>query len=339
MEAFVKSFATYRTIKQVTVISSALALDSLDPDVSTVTVKGTTIGRVDVGNWLIVDGLVYRISAVKPQTDRTMLTLDFPLEVFNRSLEYSLQTASQTVGGFVADVIRANWIHGADLAYSIPYLVVSNSDTTRFAPPELDGSGCFALPDYIRLMRRSYRVTVRFTDEGSTLQCSIVKVAERLCQVSFEDGRSKLETVDYSATGAAKVTVLCDNDTGEKDADGNAIYQRSRSEWYLSNTGKISSSVPARRASGEWLTIQVKGTDDIEAKVVETFAKNKTSHKLEFWSELDLSVQDSCSFFVYGELLQSHISYKRKTSEDRRFYYKSGELATTATEKLRGVKR
>jgi hypothetical protein len=40
---------------------------------------------------------------------------------------------------------------------------------------------------------------------------------------------------------------------------------------------------------------------------------------------------------VYGELLQSYISYKRKTSEDKRYYYKSGELATTATEKLRGA--
>ena len=40
---------------------------------------------------------------------------------------------------------------------------------------------------------------------------------------------------------------------------------------------------------------------------------------------------------AYGEILRSYISYIRKSSEDSRYYYKSGELATTATEKLRGV--
>jgi len=75
----------------------------------------------------------------------------------------------------------------------------------------------------------------------------------------------------------------------------------------------------------------------VETKVIETFAKNKTNHKLEFWSTLNLNVQDNCTFYAYGEILRSYVSYKRKSSEDSRYYYKSGELATTATEKLRGV--
>ena len=45
MEAFVKSFATYRTIKKAAVIASALTLDSLEADTTTVTVVGTEIGR------------------------------------------------------------------------------------------------------------------------------------------------------------------------------------------------------------------------------------------------------------------------------------------------------
>lgn len=78
--------------------------------------------------------------------------------------------------------------------------------------------------------------------------------------------------------------------------------------------------------------------DQAECKSdLETFAKNKTNHKLEFWSTLNLNVQDNCTFYAYGEILRSYISYKRKSSEDSRYYYKSGELATTATEKLRGV--
>ena len=62
MGAYVKSFSTYRTIKKATVISSALTLDSLEADASTITVVGTDIGRSNTGDWLVVDGSVYRIS-------------------------------------------------------------------------------------------------------------------------------------------------------------------------------------------------------------------------------------------------------------------------------------
>ena len=337
MEAFVKSFATYRTIKKATVLSSALTLDSLEADTTTVTVAGTGIGRSDTGNWLIVDGLVYRISNVKPQGDRTLLTLNFPIEGFNRPLELEEQPQGQTIGGFVRDQLEAHWVRCADAVYAMPYLVVSNLDTTLYVPPELDSNGCFILPDYIRLMRKTYRVTVKFVDVGSTMSCIISKVPASVRKISFEDGQSQLQSLDYSSSGTAKLTVLCDVDTGEKDENGNPILERMRSTWYLSEDGNASQEIPARRASGEWKTITVKNQEEMEAKVIETFAKNKANHKLEFWSTRDLTVHDDCTFLVYGELLQSYISYKRKSSNDKRFYYKSGELATTATEKLRSV--
>ena len=337
MEAFVKSFATYRTIAKATVISSALTLDSLDADTTTVTVVGTAIGRKNTGDWLLIDGSVYRISNVKPQTDRTMLTLSFPLDLFNRPLELVEQTQGQTVGGFILDNLQAHWIKCDDPAYAMPYLVVSNLDTTAFVAPELDGNGCYVLANYCRLMRKGYRITVKFIDVGNSLACVISKAPPAYRQISFDDGRSQLQSVDYSSGGTAKLTVLCDVDTGEKDENGDAILERHRSIWYLSEDGTASQTIPARRASGEWKTISVKKPEEIEKKVIETFAKNKANHKIEFWSSVDLSVHDDCTFMVYGEKLQSYISYKRKSSEDRRYYYKSGELATTATEKLRGV--
>lgn len=337
MEAFVKSFATYRTIKKATVISSALTLDSLEADTTTVTVVGTDIGRSNTGDWLLIDSQVYRISNVKPQGDRTLLTLNFPQDTFTRPLELSQQSSESYVGEFIRKVLQTNWVECEDPVYTMPYLTVSNVDITPFAEPELDGSGCFILSDYCRLMRKTYRITVKFVDIGSALACVISKRPEAFCQVDFTDGRSQLQSVDYSSSGTAKLTVLCDVDTGGKDANGEPILERQRSVWYLSEDGKASQTIPARRASGDWKTINVKKLEEVENKVIETFAKNKANHKLEFWSTRDLAVQDDCTFMVYGELLQSYISYKRKSSEDRRFYYKSGELATTATEKLRGV--
>ena len=337
MEAFVKSFSTYRTIKKATVITSALTLDSLEADTTTVTVVGTGIGRSNTGDWLLIDGMVYRISNVKPQGDRTLLTLLSPLDAFTRPLELQALPEDPYIGGFIMETMKSQWMQCEDPAYAMPYLTITNLDPTPFVAPDLDNSGCFKLADYCRLMRKTYRTAVRFSDAGSTLACVISKTPASARQVDFTDGRSQLQSVDYSSSGTAKLTVLCDVDTGQKDENGDPILERQRSVWYLSEDGTASQAVPARRASGEWKTITVRKAEEIETKVAETFAKNKANHKLEFWSTRDLSVQDDCTFMVYGELLQSYISYKRKSSEDRRFYYKSGELATTATEKLKGA--
>lgn len=337
MEVFVKSVSNYRTIKQATEITENLVLDALDYETSTLSVKGTKINRSDTGNWLIVGGLVFRIANVKPDGVQTVLTLESPLDAFSRLLELDTQPLDQTIGGFVAQCLQRNWIDSDDLVYAMPYLLVSNSDTTAFAAPETDDSGCFKLHEYCRLMRKSYRTAIRFLDAGTHLACTIEAAPLSNRQVSFEDGRSQMASVAYSYSGFAKITAIQDIDTGEKDSNGDPVYQRDRTHWYLSESGEISQLPPENRAQGEWGYVYVKGNQNVRAKVVETFAKNKTNHKLEFWSVLDLDVQDDCLFMVYGELLRSHISYKRKISGDSRFYYKSGELATTASEKLKGV--
>ncbi len=337
MEVFVKSFTTYRTVKMAISTAHSLVLDSLNPETSTITVMGEFIGQEDAGNWLIADGRVYSITNVKPGTGITTISLGSPLEVFSRPLELEQQPSSQTVGGFIAEMLLQNWASGEDPVYSIPYLTVSNSDATAFAPPDLDNSGCFKLSEYCRLMRKSYRVAVQFADGGDKLRCSIVKIPERSRQISFQDGRSQLQSAEFSSSGYAKLTVIHDVKTGEKDENGEAIYARSRSTWYLAEDGNASQLIPPRRASGGWGTLYIKGDADVYTKVVEAFAKNKRSHKVEFWSTLDLDVQDTCTFLISGKLIQSYISYKRKSSQDRRYYYKIGELATTATEKLKGA--
>lgn len=337
MEVFIKNFSTYRTVGKATAIASALVLDALDKESSTVTVRGTEVNRSHIGFWLIAPEGVWLISNVKPESDRTIVTLASPLEAFDRPLELDAQTPQDTFGKFVAAVMTDGWINCPDPAYVMTYLDVSYSDSTPYTPPEADNSGFFRLPDYCRLMRKSYRCALRFFDSGNRLHCAIFTAPVQHRQVSFEDGRSQIKSVSYSSSGVAKITAIHDVDTGEKDENQEPIYRRERSDWYLSESGEVTDSVPARRAAGTWSSVYVKGNGDVRAKVMETFAKNKANHKLEFYSLLDLDVQTDCTFMVYGELLRSYISYKRKSSDDKRFYYKSGELATTASEKLKGA--
>lgn len=322
MDVFVKSFSSWRTIKHAKSLSFGLVLDSLDKETSSLTVVGNTINHNDVGNWLVADGGIYLISQVKPNEGTCVLSLLPPLEAFARMIPFAEPAAGQTIGGFVAAEIQQHWKACEDPVYALPYLSVSDSDTVPFVMPDLDNAGMFSLSDYCRLMRRTYGVTISFRDAGTFLACEIRTSSAGSRQVSFSDGRSQLKSFDCAESGVAKITAIQDGVTYD---------------WYLSEDGVISQGIPARRARGSWVTISVSSGTDIELKVAETFAKERSGHKVEFISELDLNVSDNCKFVIYGDILQSYISCKRKNSTDDRFVYKAGELATTASEKMRGL--
>ena len=340
MQVYLKTFAAWRTARQATAIASNLVMDSLDAENSSVTVDGTEIGNGNTGDWIIVDGMVYQLSAVKPQTDRTVLTLSNLIDSFSRPLELPETIPDgQTIGGFIKAAITDNWILSDDPVFAIPYLTVVSDDATPLELPELDNSGLYVLGDYIRLMRRLHRVVVTFAPTESGTLCRIQTAPEVYRQVTFDDGRSQIHNVSYSRSGQSKLTVLHDVDTGEKDDAGGKITVRERSTWYLAEDGSISDTPPARRAHGSWGTLVVSGSNDVETKVAEAFAKNKSTHKVEFYSELDLPVGADCLFHVYGDNLRSQISYKAIQNGDSRWFYRSGELAVTATEKLKGVRK
>lgn len=322
MECFVKSFSSWASVKQATVLSSDVCLDSLEKNTSTVTVAGTSINQSHVSDWLILDLNVYSISLAKPKDGATTLTLLSPLDAFSRKLLFAEQPSGQTIGGFIADTLRDNWVNASDPVYAVPYMSVSNSDTTPFVPPDVDSSGLFSLAEYCRTVRRTYGVDVVFAANGNTLSCQIGAHPREMRQVSFDDGRSQLKNADFAAVGVAKITTI----QGGLSQD-----------WYLAEDGSVSTEPPPRRAKGSWSTISVPNNADVAAKVLETFAKNRSSLKIEFWSELDIPVLAQCRFDINGQIVTSYISAKRHRSTDTRTFYSAGELATTASEKLKGA--
>ena len=326
MEVFVKEFSTYRTIKQASALSSNLVLDSLSAETSTISVRGTAIDRSDAGNWIIIDGKVYLISSVNPAAGKTSLSLLSPLDAFSRRVE-APAGAYDTVGAFIQATMDLHWLRCQDPVYAMPYLSIQSLDTNPVVSPSLDTNGCFDLAEYCRLMRQTYRTTVIFEGAGNSLNCIIQTAPSAQRQISFSDGRSQLQRVDYAAAGIAKLTVYQDNGSGGK----------TKTDWYLSESGEVSQEIPGRRAPGRWETLTLGSEDLLQARVTEAFAASRADHKVEFYSTVDLAVHDFCTFNIYGVLLQSEISYKSKSSTDRRFHYKAGQLKTTAAEKLKGV--
>lgn len=336
MDVYLKSFATFRTLARYTALSWALVTDALDYETSTVTVSGTDLSVDHAGNWAVVDSRLYGILTVKPQTDRTLVTLVSPLDLLSRRL-YLPETVptGQTVGGFLADAITSNYIAATDPVYAVPYLVVSSLDTTVYVPPEVDNTGCYALADYARLMRKTYGVTPRWTFDREHIYLAMTLPAKRQHKILFDGGIAQLMQADFSNSGTAKITAVLYEDTGEVDEAGEKIQRRVATDWYLGEDGLVYDQPPARRASGAWSVLSVNTRTPIADQVAAAFAKNKSNHKIEFWSARTYAVGDDATFRVYGQLLQSAISYARMTSEDSRTYYKSGELAVTAAEKLK----
>lgn len=338
MQCFVKSFSDFRTVAQAPVIASALVVDSVEPKASSLTAAGDSITQDHVGDWLIADGMLFLIKTVSPQQGRVTLGLTSPLEVLGRKIELSPHFSSSTVGAFVEDVLNALWWLADDPFYALPYLRVSNLDTTPFVPPETDNAGLFQLNTYLLLMRKSYGTTISFIPEDDTLHVYLSAPAPVRKQIVFDDGHSQLSAATFGSTGVAKVTVIQDVKTGEKAEDDTDITERIRRHFYMDSDGSITQDMPSIRAAGRWETITVGESDDlptIEEKVLQLFAQNKTNHKIEFYSDRDLPVMSECRLLVYGIRLDSHVTYKRKAHNDNRYFYRCGELAVTATEKLR----
>lgn len=349
MRAEVRSFAAFRVLLELDAVSASLCLDSVENEGSTITVTDVDIPRTFAGNWLLIDGSLYLIDKVTPQSNQVTLTMVSPIQAFKRQQRYEMPTGVTTIGDFIAANINSRWVAEPDGVYALPYLEVSNLDiSTTFIPPELDDNGLFSLSDYIRQVRRSHNVRVSLQPKrgGITLTISIEAHTEQY--IVFDDGHSILDSAAYSSSGVAKietvhpVPIIIGYDDKDKpiyqtDTDGETVYDIVIQNFYLSTDGEVTESVPDARAAGEWVTLFVGEKADPFVKASEKFAKNAESHKVEFWSDRDLQVLDSCRIKLYGEVLESVISYKGKRSVNDRWLYKSGELATTASEKLKGV--
>lgn len=334
MKAFFRSMQTFRGLGAADVLSYNLCLDSSDGQAGSLVAVGE-FARALTGQWLIADGQLYLIDKATPQDGRTQFTLLEPTEAFARPLRYSAPSEGTTAGRFLANVIQSEFIEQADPVYAMPYLAVSSPGTVAWIEPSADADGIYSLPAFIRMLRQLSGLRLNWEVEVDSLHLSLAYGTVSARSIVFDNGHNQLSSAAYSKSGLAKITALQPQDSGQTDADGNPILVSQAIDFYLSEAGEISREPPSRRAVGGWDMITVSATQDALEKVRQTFAKNKASHKVEFYSDRDMAVFDPCSIKLHGEVLVSYISYKGKSSTDTRFLYKSGELATTASEKLR----
>ena len=333
MKCYVKSGSTFQTIAQRDTDDYSLVPDSMSGEKSSLTILSEDAPTFLFGNWLLVNGELYRINGASPKSGKTKLSLLPPDTLFDRVLAYEESNAA-TVGAYIAGIITSEWINQTDSVYATPYISVTSTDTTPFEAPITEDDGTFNFLDYIREMRQLYNVVIHASFSGNTLTLTISKDPVVVHPLVLNDGHTQLISSDFKASALAKVTVFRSVDTGQTDSDNQPIMETQESVWYLAADGTVSETVPQDRASGEWGSVSIGEDEDPGEAAAEEFSNNETSRKIELFSDVSMAVGDTGRIRINGEVVEATVTGIYRKRGEIRTRYKLGSLITTMTEKV-----
>jgi len=267
-----------------------------------------------------MNGHIWLIDQVSPEEQQTVVSVVDVRSVFDRLLPFAESTLS--IGAYLAQELENHYKAVADDAYAMPYLQISNTDVTEFLGPTVT-DGLYSLKTYMRKVNRLRDVQVQFSVSQDALIVQIYKRTRPTHNIVFDDGRSQLVSRSYSRSSVAKVTAY---------QFGVGV------DYYLDENNNITTDIPLRRAEGQWQVVALEDEADMAERVSDIFSQNSNSHKIEWRSTRAFDLYDNTRIRLDGGLMTSYISYIGISSADNRFHYKSGELATTLTERLKGGK-
>lgn len=331
MRAYIKRRGDFKTVMMGSAESWKIPIASAEGDAGQI-VLGEYASAEHTGNWLYIMGRIYLISRATPSNNQFTATIADPATAFDRQAVWP-STPAGTYGAFIKAALEADYLNCTDADYAVPYMQISNTDTTPLVAPELDDTKLYKLSDIISAARRA-GVRIDFSIDGEKLAIDISTAEGATHNVFFNDGRAQLETETYSADNAAKVTVLQAQEKAEgagKDTPTEYISYT----YYLAADGSVSASVPSARAEGRWEYITCKADETPEDKAKELFAKNVNSYKIEFYSSRLYQLYDTVRLRLHGGAFTTQITGITYNSGDDRYLYRCGELATTIQQKVK----
>lgn len=331
MKAYIKRSSDFKTVLMGTAESWSLPVASADGDTGQLALAEYAPAE-HTGNWVYVLGQIYRIAQATPSNNQFTATLADPATAFDRQAIWP-DAPETTYGAFIKAALERDYLNCADAAYKVPYLQITNTDTTALAVPELDDTKLYKLSDIITTARAA-GVRIRFGIDGDKLAVDISTGAGTEHNILFTDGRAQLETESYSADTTAKVTVLQAQEKAE-DADKDAPTEYVAHTFYLSADGEITETAPTDRAEGKWAYITCKADETPADKAAEVFAANANSYKIEFYSSRRYALYDRVRLRLHGAVFATRITGITLKSGDDRYLYRCGELATTIQQKVK----
>lgn len=312
MNCFIKSRDTFLTYEQAVVSEYSVPLVSAEGAQGTMTVVGE-LTQDYTGEWVVLGEHLLYIVSVTPQNNMTELVVGDVFTAFSRPVAY-VEPTSYYLGEYIREFAESEYINQPDTYFDMPYLTVTNSDTTEFAhvPPN---DGIISLETVIRdAMLKGVQFAVSFDEDSLTIAVSTGPTAPQT--VVLGDGRSELVEETYNRELIAKVTVI--SELGYPHV------------YYKTLTGEITTEPPVNRPRGEWVTVQ-QGADNLLDTAKEAFAASIDSHKIVFYSTLALSMSAPLLVRLKDKVYETQITYIGIQTYDNRFLYECGEAISTLT--------
>ena len=198
------------------------------------------------------------------------------------------------------------------------------------------GTSLVITPGYLLIGGREMKLTANTTVivSGSTTGFARVLITIDLTKAATAD---TFEQADFQIQYANTATGFSALNQEDINRTGTTYQFGEGHTFYLSADGDVTREEPVFRAEGKWEVLALEETEDLEEKVQDIFSQNSNSHKIEWRSTKPYELYDTVVLRLDGGLMASYVSYIGVSSADHRYYYKSGELATTLTERLKGA--
>lgn len=312
MNCFIKSRDTFLTYEQAVVSEYSVPLVSAEGAQGTMTVVGE-LTQDYTGEWVVLGEHLLYIVSVTPRNNMTELIVGDVFTAFSRPVAY-VEPTTYYLGEYIREFAESEYINQPDTYFDMPYLTVTNSDTTEFAhvPPN---DGIISLETVIRdAMLKGVQFAVSFDEDSLTIAVSTGPTAPQT--VVLGDGRSELVEETYNRELIAKVTVI--SELGYPHV------------YYKTLTGEITTEPPVNRPRGEWVTVQ-QGADNLLDTAKEAFAASIDSHKIVFYSTLALSMSAPLLVRLKDKVYETQITYIGIQTYDNRYLYACGEAVSTLT--------
>jgi hypothetical protein len=316
MIAYLKRRSDFITYAHLSVTDYDTCIGSIYEENSSITVVGEH--SIVLGDFVVMGGSMGVVSRAEPNKGVTVVTCVDILTAFSRPLIYGTDGAS--IEAFISAGLTNNFKSVSDTVYDMPYLNITTGSATSFIKPDIE-DGLYNLKSYIAKVRRLKNVYTDIGADDNSMTVNISVKAVPSHKITFKDSAHELIGENYSNASVAKIT---------------AVSSGVGTDYYLMADGTITTSPgAAARAAGEWKTLIIRDTADVANEVADEFAKNSHSHSIEFYSSRLYGFYDTVEFNINGRVFSSYISSVRKTSKDSRALYRSGELQTKLTDKLK----
>ena len=316
MIVFIKDKNSFITKTMVSAVDYEVH-ESIYDTVSTITIP-TQKSPINEGDFLMFDGMPFVgiVTEVDIEGGKTEISVEQAVKLFARDMFYSAMSYTY-LEDYLESLIDTNYTNCTDDLYEVPFLVVNAlSHTNANCKPDLEDN-VYNIKSYISKLRRLQDIVCEWDFNRTQLILNIYKKSFSLHNIDMSNPRYIITEQTISNQVVGKITVFCEENS-------------SYSTWYLKTDGTVTNTQPADadRVDGDWTTLTVGETADIQDDVRDEFAQNYYSHKISFLTDSQFEIYDRLKLRMDGKIFNSYVSGIIHRKGSKYIEVECGELQT-----------